>query len=674
MKKWPVPVFVLLLVLIPLLPGVPEFWINQLNAIGIASLVVIGLVVLTGVGGLTSFGQATFVGIGAYATAWLSATMSQSPWLGLVLGIVLTLLLAFVLAQITLRLSGHYLSLATIAVCLIFYYLYGNMPFLGRHDGIPGIPPISFFGFPLLEAQSIYYLIWFVVLLAAWTAVNLLNSRSGRAIRALKNGQKMAESFGVHTFHYKVIAFIYAALLASLAGWLYAHEQRAVSPSTFGINYGIEYLFMMVVGSVSSVWGGIFGAAVILILKDQIQDIAPRLFDSSTNFELIVFGVLVVLVLHHAREGLWPLVTRLFYGISGSVRGKNAAAESIGSTAPVAAPAYGSQSGVLAAEGSTFNASSANASSSDTSSSNASSSRAVSSDGASSYWWLQGEQLARAEKPQPGGLLLQVDKIRKEFGGLVAVNDVSFSVQAGQIVGLIGPNGAGKSTTFNLITGVLPLTSGSVTFRGKVLQSATPGEIARLGIARTFQHTQLLPQMSVLENVALGAHLRRSVGAMRSLVRLDRSDEAALLREAATQLSRVGLADCMMELAGNLSLGKQRIVEVARALALDPSLLLLDEPAAGLRYMEKQELAAVLSGLRDEGMSILLVEHDMDFVMKLTNHLVVMDFGTKIAEDTPVQIQQNEKVLQAYLGGLDESPDTVADAAGDGVLPQGGHA
>ncbi|MGO1766288.1 MAG: branched-chain amino acid ABC transporter permease, partial [Advenella sp.] len=245
MKKWSVLVFILLLALLPIVPGVPEFWINQLNAIGIASLVVIGLVVLTGVGGLTSFGQATFVGIGAYATAWLTATMGGSPWLGLVLGIVLTLLLAFVLAQVTLRLSGHYLSLATIAVCLIFYYLYGNMPFLGRHDGIPGIPPISLFGYRLLQAQSIYYLIWLMVLLAAWTAINLLDSRSGRAIRAIKNGEKMAASFGIYTFHYKVIAFVYAAVLAGLAGWLYAHEQRAVSPSTFGINYGIEYLFMM---------------------------------------------------------------------------------------------------------------------------------------------------------------------------------------------------------------------------------------------------------------------------------------------------------------------------------------------------------------------------------------------------------------------------------------------
>lgn len=597
MKKWPVLVFILLLAVVPLIPGVPEFWINQLNAIGIASLVVIGLVVLTGVGGLTSFGQATFVGVGAYATAWLTTVHAQSPWLGLILGILLTLLLAFVLAQITLRLSGHYLSLATIAVCLIFYYLYGNMPFLGRHDGIPGIPPISFFGYPLLQAQSIYYLIWFVVLLAAWTGINLLNSRSGRAIRSLKNGEKMAQSFGVHTFHYKVIAFIYAAVLAGLAGWLYAHEQRAVSPSTFGINYGIEYLFMMVVGSVASVWGGIFGAAVILTLKDQIQDIAPRLFDTSTNFELIVFGVLVVLVLHHARDGLWPIVTGFF----SSLFRKGGARET-----------------------------------------------------AASSWWSAAPLLDKKEKPQKDSTLLQVKAIRKQFGGLVAVNDIDFSVNAGQIVGLIGPNGAGKSTTFNLITGVLPLTSGAIVFRDKPLSSATAEEIARLGIARSFQHTQLLPQMSVLENVALGAHLRRSAGALRSLLRLDRQDEAALLREAAIQLERVGLAGSMYELAGNLSLGKQRIVEVARALALDPSLLLLDEPAAGLRYLEKQELAAVLSALRDEGMSILLVEHDMDFVMKLTNHLVVMDFGTKIAEGTPAQIQQNEKVLQAYLGGLDD--------------------
>src|SRR5690606_6678325 len=189
-------------------------------------------------------------------------------------------------------------------------------------------------------------------------------------------------------------------------------------------------------------------------------------------------------------------------------------------------------------------------------------------------------------------------------------------------------NGAGKSTTFNLITGVLPATSGKVSFMGERLDVLPSREIARLGVARTFQHVQLLASMSVLENVALGAHLRSHVGVLAAALHTERRNEAQLLHEAAVQLKRVGLGDCLYEQAGNLALGQQRILEIARALAADPVLLLLDEPAAGLRYKEKQELAAVLNQLRAEGMSILLVEHDMDFVMKLTDHLVVMDFGT----------------------------------------------
>jgi len=585
--------FIAVLAILPQLAATPEFWITQINYIGLATLVVIGLVVLTGVAGLTSFGQAAFVGVGAYATAYFTTAAGWSPWATLFVGLFFTGLIAWILGAITLRLSGHYLPLGTIAWGLSLFYLFGNIDAFGKYDGIAGIRPIEVFGISLASGRNMYYLIWVLVLLAMWATHNLLASRPGRAIRALKGGAGMAESFGVNTAAYKIIIFVYAAMLASVSGWLYAHMQRAVSPSPFGLNYGIEYLFMAVVGGAASVWGALLGSSLVLIIKDQIQNWLPRLLDTTANFEMIVFGVLLVVILQYAPGGLWPIVSAPFRR-RGS-RGAKAAPP------PPEAPA-----------------------------------------------------LPQRPRPQAGQVVLDVDAARKEFGGLVAVNDIGFRVRAGEIVGLIGPNGAGKSTTFNLITGVLPLTRGMVRFMDERIDTLKARDIAKRGVGRTFQHVQLLPTMSVLENVALGAHLRSDVSVLAGTLHADRPREAQLLHEAARQLQRVGLGDYLYEQAGNLALGQQRIVEIARALAADPVLLLLDEPAAGLRYKEKQALGQVLKQLRAEGMSILLVEHDMEFVMELTNHLVVMDFGTKLAEGPPAEVQANPAVLEAYLGGIDD--------------------
>ena len=245
---------------------------------------------------------------------------------------------------------------------------------------------------------------------------------------------------------------------------------------------------------------------------------------------------------------------------------------------------------------------------------------------------------------------ISVERLRRVYGSFAAVDDLSFEVERGEIVGLIGPNGAGKSTTFGLISGLLPLTSGDVSLRGERISGLPSREVAQRGLSRTFQHAKLVPEMTVLENVALGGYLRSHSGTLRAMLRLDRAEERRALKEAEAQLQRIGLGEQMHELAGNLALGPQRLVEIARSLASDPSLLLLDEPAAGLRHKEKQALAEVLRQLRAEGMSILLVEHDMDLVMSVTDRIVVMQFGTKLMEGTPAEVQASPAVRAAYLG------------------------
>lgn len=572
-----------LVVAVGVLP-LPDFWILQLNYIGLYALVCLGLVLLTGVAGLTSFGQAAFVGIASYTTAWLTLNLGWSPWITLFVGMAFTAASAFVLGAITLRMSAHYLPLATIAWGLSLYYLLGNIDALGKYDGLLGIETLRVFGWDLGQGRGLYGLIWLVVIVAALSMLHLLDSRAGRAMRALKGGTQMAEAMGVHTLRYKITIFVIAAVLASISGWLFAHFQRSINPSPFGLAMGIEYLFMTVIGGVGHVWGALTGAFLTKVLEDQLQVLLPQLIGTSGSFEVIVFGILLVLMLKFQPSGLWSLVEDRLPHRKRKVD------------------------------------------------------------------WGDAASLPARSKPAPGERVLEVKQIRKQFGGLTAVNDISFHIEAAQIVGLIGPNGAGKSTTFNLITGVLSLTQGEVSFRGEKISGLKSRGILTKGMARTFQHVKMIPDMTVLENVALGAHTRGHKGVLSAMLRSNRSEEQRLFKEAQRQLERIGMGEYLHEQAGNLTMGTQRLMEIARALCADPALLLLDEPAAGLRHQEKVALGQVLRQLKAEGMSILLVEHDMDLVMQICDHLVVMEFGTLLTEGTPEQIQQDPKVRAAYLG------------------------
>ena len=560
----------------------PGYWVTLTTSAGMIALVCIGLGVMAGQAGIASFGQAAFVGVAAYTTAILTTRFGLSPWVSLFGSLSITGAAAFLIGWVTVRLSGHYLVLGTIGWGVSFFYALANVPALGGYNGIGGLPPLL--SLPGVDGRIAFNLVvWLLVAGVAAVFLNVLDSAPGRAIRVVQS-RAMAESFGIDTARHKLAIFVLAAETAGLAGWLQAHFLRFVNPNPFGLNASVEYMFVSIIGGVNHLLGGIVGALVAVFTRSNLRAYLANVMPVTGNYEVVAFGILVLLLLHFAPAGItqW-LPERL----------------RMRAVVPRTVPA---------------------------------------------------RKLTERKRPEPGTTIIAAEGVSKAFGGVVAVNDVSIQVGAAEILALVGPNGAGKSTLFDLLSGLTSVSGGEIRLMDEQVDGLPARAIVRKGLARTFQHAQLNEDMTVLENIALGGHLRQRFSVIRSALRLDRGDERALLARSAEVAGFLGLSEVLDHRAGWLALGQQRIVEVARALMVDPVLVLLDEPAAGLRFHEKQALILAIEEMRRQGIAVLIVEHDLEFVGRIADRTVVLNFGSRIAEGAPGDVLKDERVIDAYLG------------------------